>query len=144
MIDYMDWDEKLTVMDIPRLLVVYKEGTKTRQELISLHKLKSFVFYSDESELRMRICGFQLGGIIVEEGADLNYYNFRYALTRLASPSEHFIFSMNNQHLSRLNDIYEEYIASAVDYDKIERMKARIMLYRDGEFRSIKSSEWWG
>ncbi len=51
---------------------------------------------------------------------------------------------MNNQHLSRLNDIYEEYIASAVDYDKMERMKARVMLYRDGEFRSIKLSEWRG
>lgn len=144
MINYIDWDEKLNVMNIPRLLVVYKEGTKTRQELISLHKLKSFVFYSDESELRMNICGFQLGGIIVEEGANLNYYNFRYTLTRLSPHTQHFIFSMNNQHLSRLNDIYEEYIASVVDYDNIERMKRRIMLYRNGEFRSIKLSEWRG
>lgn len=144
MINYIDWDEKLSSMDIPRLLVIYKEETKTRQELISLHKLKSFVFYSDESELHMRICGFQLGGIIVEEGADLNYSNFRYAVTRLKSEAQHFIFAMDKEHVSKLHDITEEYIASTDNYDHIEEMKGRIMLYHDNQFHTIKSSEWWG
>lgn len=146
MIDYKEWNEKLSVsiMDRYPLLVIYKEGTKTIQELRSLHSMKGFVFYSDESELRMNICGFQLGGIIVEEGANLNYSNFRYAVTRLRSEAPYFIFAMDKEHVSRLHDITEEYIASTDNYDHIEEMKGRIMLYHDNQFHTIKSSEWWG
>lgn len=146
MIDYKEWNEKLSVslMDRYPLLVIYKDGTKTRRELMSLHSMKGFVFYSDKSDLRMNICGFQLGGIIVEEGADLNYSNFQYAFARLRAGTPYFIFAMDKVHLSRLYDITEQYIASSDDYDHIEEMKGRIMFYDDGQFRTIKSSEWWG
>ena len=91
----------------------------------------------------MSICGFQLGGIIVEEGANLNYSNFRYAVTRFRSEAPYFIFAMDKEYVSRLHDITEEYIASTDNYDHIEEMKGRIMLYHDNQFHTIKSSEWW-
>ena len=144
MIDYKEWSKKLSVMDRYPLLVIYKEGTKTRRELMSLHSMKGFVLYSDKSDLRINICGFQLGGIIVEEGANLDYSNFRYAFAKLRTGTPYFIFAMDKEHISRLHDITEEYIASTDNYDHIEEMKGRIMLYHDNQLHTIKSSEWWG
>lgn len=125
MIDYAkynDWAERVRK---ERLMVIYKEGTKTQEEVRGLN---GYHFLSDEQNLPMTICGLRAGGIIVEEGADFKYPNFRYALSRLVTPDEFIIFIMDHLHKERLGDILEEMRESATDCTRLNKFIDKIRL----------------
>lgn len=127
MIDYEKYNPWVEYHRKERLMVIYKDGSRTPEELNDLsRRLKGYYFISDQQDLPMTICGLRAGGIIVEEGADFKYRNFRYALTRLHTPDEFLIFMMDDRHRERLGDILEEMVENSTNREHLDKFIAKI------------------
>lgn len=135
MIDYEKYNPWVESQRKQPLMVVYKDGSKTTEELKDLsRRLKGYYFISDSQRLMRTICGLQVGGIIIEDGAEFKYENFRYALSRLVSKDDFFIFMMNDHHREMLGDILEEMQENALDKTWIEtRLLSKIVFCPEPE-----------
>lgn len=127
MVDYDMLNEYFLHERHERLMVVYKEGSVSQAELYRRQKyLKAYYFVSDKRELRMTICGIQFSGVIIEEGADLTYENFRYSMSRMRSEDKDLLFVMDDNHKERLEDIMEEFMESSSNRELMQRFKDSI------------------
>lgn len=132
MIDYEKYNQWVESQRKERLLVIYKDGSKTLEELKDLAKnLKGYYFISDEQDLPMTICGLRVGGIIIEDNADFKYRNFRYALSRLHTPDEFLIFMMDDTHKERLGDILEEMVENSTDRNHLDNFIEKITFCKE-------------
>jgi hypothetical protein len=111
------------------LLVIYKKGSKSIKECLELTPLESLHFHHDGEDLRNRICGYQVGGIIVEPGANFGKHNLRYAISRLRSEDNVYLFLMDEEHEDILEDIFEEYYESATNKEMVESLRSQIVIY---------------
>lgn len=127
MIDYKKYNDYFLSERCAQILVIYKDGSISKEDLFSMRKnLEAYSFLPDSLELRMTICGYQLGGMIIEEDADLSYENFRYAMSRMRSRDDNLLFAINDKHRERLDDIMEEFFAHANSVETLNTMKSRI------------------
>lgn len=127
MIDYDKLNDYFLHDRHGRFLVVYKEGSISQAELYRRQKdLRAYLFVSDALELRMTICAFQFGGIIIEESANLTYENFRYSMSRMRSRDDYLFFMMDEEHKERLEDIMEEFMESSSNKEPMQRFKDSI------------------
>lgn len=128
MINYDKYNYALLHTRDAQLMVCYKDGSLTEEELLRRGKhLKAYHFIPDSLDLTMTMCGMQLGGIIIEEDAELSYRNFRYAMTRLRSEDPQFILMMNDKHKERFWDIMEEFYESSNDKEHLKKSEDRIV-----------------
>lgn len=134
MIDYDKYNGYFLHERHERLMVIYKEGSVSQAELYRRQKhLKAYYFISDKQELRMTICALQFSGVIIEEGADLTYENFRYSMSRMRSRDDYLFFMMDDKHKERLDDIIEEFTESSSNKELMKRFKdsIRFMVFED-------------
>lgn len=121
------------------LLVIYKKGSKSIKECLELTPLKSLHFHHDGEDLRNRICGYQVGGIIVEPGANFGKHNLRYAISRLRSEDNVYLFLMDEEHEDILEDIFEEYYESATNKEMVESLRSQIVIYDPEAFYGLQN-----
>lgn len=121
------------------LLVIYKEGSKSLEECLELAALKGLAFHDDAEDLRYRICGYQVGGIIVEPGANFGKYNLRYAIGRLRTEDNVYLFLMDEEHEDMLEEIFEEYYESATNKGWIESLRSQIVIYEPEGFYGLQN-----
>lgn len=121
------------------LLVIYKKGSKSIEECLELTPLKRLHFHHDGEDLRNRICGYQVGGIVVEPGASFSKYNLRYSLARLRSEDDVFLFLMDEAHEDMLEDIFEEYYENATNKEDMERFRSEIVIYGLEDFYGLQN-----
>lgn len=136
MIDYDKYNDYFLHERYERLMVIYKEGSVSHAELYRRQKhLKAYYFISDKQELRMAICALQFSGVIIEEGADLTYENFRYSMSRMRSRDDYLFFMMDDKHKERLDDIIEEFTESSSNKEIMNRFKdsIRFMVFEDAQ-----------
>lgn len=136
MIDYDKYNGYFLHERHERLMVVYKEGSVSQAELYRRQKhLKAYYFISDKQELRMTICGIRFSGVIIEEGADLTYENFRYSMSRMRSRDDYLFFMMDDKHKERLEDLMEEFIESSGNKETMQEFKdsIRFMVFEDAQ-----------
>lgn len=121
------------------LLVIYKKGSKSIEERLELTTLQSLHFHHDGEDLRNRICGYQVGGIVVEPGASFGRYNLRYSLARLRSEDDLFLLLMDEEHESMLEDIFEEYYENATNKESMKRFRSEIAVYGTEDFYGLQN-----